>query len=117
MCKGEQPFKISMEGTKFVIVVKMDTITGCEADKNLILKEVELPLEYSSVNFDFTNIGSVLGTIVDSIGALALSFSQGIISSSLKEVIAAEVPSLICQNFALNNVSMEPIPVTPTQDK
>ena len=77
--QGEQPFKIVMSDAKFHVIVKMDTITGCDVDQNLVISDIQLPITYSTVEFDFTNIGSVLGTIVDTIGTIALSFGQGIV--------------------------------------
>ena len=59
--EGEQPFEIVMKEAKFNVIVKMDTITGCEVEQNLVITDIALPLDYSAVKFDFTNIGSVLG--------------------------------------------------------
>ena len=97
-----------MMDAKFKVIVKMDTITGCSVEHNLILSDIEMPLEYSSVVFDFTNIGNVLGAIVDSIGSVALSFSQGIVVDSIKQVVKKEVPSLICNNLSLNRTRWSP---------
>lgn len=83
----------------------MDTITGCDVDRNLIIKEISFPLEYSNIQFNFTNIGSVLGAIVDTIGSLTMSLSQGMIASALKDFIGAEVPSLFCTHLSLNSTS------------
>lgn len=110
--EGQQPFKIQMSDAKFKVIVNMDTINGCEVEKNLVISEISLPLEYSSVEFDFTNIGSVLGTIVDTIGTIALSFSQGIVVQSIQALVLKEVPSFICNNVALNSTKIESIPAT-----
>ena len=83
----------------------MDTVTGCDIDRNMIIKEIDFPLEYSNIQFDFTNIGSVLGAIVDTIGTLTISLSQGMIASAMKEFIGAEVPSLFCNHLAVNSTS------------
>ena len=115
--KGEQPFEIVMKAAKFNVIVKMDTITGCEVEHNLVITDIALPLDYSAVKFDFTNIGSVLGAIVDTIGSVALSFSQDIIVDSIKRAVRQEVPGFLCTNLAFNQTKMNPIPVQPVQAK
>ena len=115
--KGEQPFEITMKEAKFNVIVKMDTVTGCEVEHNLVITDIALPLDYSAVKFDFTNIGSVLGAIVDTIGSVALSFSQDIIVDSIKGAVRQEVPGFLCNNLALNSTKMDPIPVSPVEAK
>ena len=61
--KGEQPLEIVMKVAKFNVIVKMDTITGCEVEHNLVITDIALPLVHAAVKFDPTNIGSVLGAI------------------------------------------------------
>ena len=106
-----------MSDAKFHVIVKMDTITGCDVEHNLVITDIQLPITYSAVEFDFTNIGSVLGTIVDTIGTIALSFGQGIIVESLKKVVRSEIPSLLCTNRAFNRTRMDPIPVVANREK
>ena len=106
-----------MSDAKFHVIVKMDTITGCDVDQNLVISDIQLPITYSTVEFDFTNIGSVLGTIVDTIGTIALSFGQGIVVESMKKVIRSEIPSLLCSNLAFNRTKMEPLPVVANREK
>ena len=106
-----------MKEAKFNVIVKMDTVTGCEVEHNLVITDIALPLDYSAVKFDFTNIGSVLGAIVDTIGSVALSFSQDIIVDSIKGAVRQEVPSFLCNNLALNSTKIDPIPVSPVQAK
>merc|ERR1712123_60523 len=62
--EGDQPFQIDMTGAKFNVVIKLDTVNGCGKDKNLVITDIQLPLDYADVVFDFTNIGTVLGAIV-----------------------------------------------------
>ena len=88
----------------------MDTVNGCGGDKNLIITDIELPLDYQDVVFDFTNIGTVLGAIVGTIGNIALSFSQGLIVDMVKQNVANEVPTLLCESAIHNTTKMEKIP-------
>lgn len=115
--EGEQPFEIVMKEAKFNVIVKMDTITGCEVEQNLVITDIALPLDYSAVKFDFTNIGSVLGAIVDTIGSVAISFSQDIIVDSIKKVVKEEVPGFLCNSLAFNSTKMDPVPVVAVKEK
>jgi len=115
--EGEQPFRIDMIGAKLNIIIKFDTVTGCGATHNLVLKDIQLPIDYDNIVFDFTNIGSVLGSIVDTIGNLALSFSQSIIRSGVEDVLRREVPSLLCEEMEAEVSKMEAAPATVNKDK
>ena len=95
--QGEQPFQIDMTGAKLNIVIKFDTVDGCGENNNLVLRDIRIPINYDNIVFDFTNIGSVLGSIVDTIGNLAISFSEGIIKAGVENLLAREVPSLLCE--------------------
>eukprot|EP00092_Neocalanus_flemingeri_P039152 GFUD01042614.1.p1 GENE.GFUD01042614.1~~GFUD01042614.1.p1 ORF type:complete len:843 (+),score=261.12 GFUD01042614.1:84-2612(+) len=113
--EGEQPFKISMSGAKFNVIVKLDTINGCGQENNMVITNIEMPLEYVDVDFDFTNIGTVLGAIVGTIGNIALSFSQGLIVDVVKQNVASEVPTFLCDADKYNTTKMEKIPVEVNQ--
>jgi hypothetical protein len=113
--EGDQPFQIDMTGAKFNVVVKMDTVYGCGKDKNMIITDIELPLNYQEVVFDFTNIGTVLGAIVGTIGNIALSFSQDLIVNVVKQNVAKEVPTLLCESALQNTTKMEKIPAEVDQ--
>ena len=68
-----------MTEAKLSIIIKFDTVRGCGEINNLILKDVKFPINYDKIVFEFTNIGPVLGSIVDTIGNLALSFCRSIL--------------------------------------
>jgi len=115
--EGDQPFQIDMTGAKFNVVVKMDTVNGCGSEENMIITDIELPLDYADVLFEFTNIGTVLGAIVGTIGNIALSFSQGLIVDMVKQNVAKEVPTLLCESGVHNTTKMEKIPAEVDENK
>ena len=115
--QGEQPFTISMTEAKFSVIVQLDTVTGCGQDRNLVISLIDFPLDYTAVSFQFTNIGPVLGALVDTIGTVAVTFSQGIVVESIKKVVREEVPSFLCPNQALNATKMDPIPVVADKER
>ena len=101
-----------MTAAKLSIIIKFDTVRGCGDVNNLILKDIKLPINYDSIVFQFTNIGPVLGSIVDTIGNLALSFSEGIIRTGVEDVLRREVPTLLCEESKEEVVQMEARPAT-----
>ena len=70
-----------------------------------------------AIVFDFTNIGPVLGSIVDTIGNLALSFSEGIIKTGVQDVLRREVPTLLCEEGQKEVSKMEAAPAVVNKDK
>ena len=106
-----------MAEAKLSIIIKFDTVRGCGDINNLILKDIRLPINYDSIVFEFTNIGSVLGSIVDTIGNLALKFSESIIRGAVENVVKREVPSLLCEESKEEVVQMEASPATVNQLK
>ena len=106
-----------MTGAKFNVVIKLDTVNGCGKDKNLVITDIQLPLDYADVVFDFTNIGTVLGAIVGTIGNIALSFSQGLIVDVVKQNVANEVPTMLCEEAVFNTTKMEKIPAEVNQQE
>ena len=104
-----------MAAAKLSIIIEFDTVRGCGDITNLILRDIKLPINYDSIVFQFTNIGPVLGSIVDTIGSLALSFSEGIIRTGVEDVLRREVPSLLCEESRNELVQMEARPATVSQ--
>ena len=95
-----------MTGAKLNIIINFDTVDGCGEKNNLVLRDIRIPIDYDNIVFDFTNIGSVLGSIVDTIGNLAISFSEGILKAGVEDVLAREVPSLLCKVEAASKMEV-----------
>ena len=95
-----------MSGAKIKVEVKINTLNQCGKKDNLIITDLNLPLEYQEVNFNFTNIGglkvtvlriskcnqlfvpgSVLGTGVGIIGGLAVGVVQGMVVDFAKDAV------------------------------
>ena len=106
-----------MWGAKFNVIAKLDTVNGCGEENNLVITDIQMPLEYSDVVFNFTNIGAVLGAIVGTIGGIALSFSQGLIVDVVKQNVANEVPTFLCDEAVYNTTKMEKIPAEVNQQE
>jgi len=100
--EGPQPFSIRMTNATFSVNVHMDTVNGCGVNNSLVVSYIDLPIGYSEITFDFTNIGTVLGAAVSLIGGFALDFSKGLIVDVVKQGINSEVPTLLCDADPLN---------------
>jgi len=59
----------------------------------------------------------VLGAIVGTIGNIALSFSQGLIVDVVKQNVANEVPTMLCEEAVYNTTKMEKIPAEVNQQE
>ena len=85
------------------VQVSLEAVAGCGSHENLAITQLALPLTYQvihsrppdsdsdnsvlqagfiffwlqDVEFDFTNIGTVLGAVVGTVGGLAISLAQG----------------------------------------
>jgi len=114
--EGPQNFNVDMTGAKFKVEIGMDTVDGCNKTENLIISRMALPLEYLTVNFDFENIGSVLGSVVSVIGEMSLEFSKGIIVDLLKDAVKSEVDTLICEANNRNSTVMDRVPIVTNID-
>jgi len=113
--EGPQPFEITMSGAKVKVEVKIQTLDQCGKKNNLIITDLNLPLEYQEVKFDFTNIGSVLGTGVAIIGDLALGVVQGMVVDFAKEGVRKELPTILCEDLPRNISRVDR--VTPKVDQ
>ena len=106
-----------MIGAKLNIIITFDTLNGCGKINNLILKDIQLPIDYDNIVFDFINIGPVLGSIVDTIGNLAFSFSEGLIKTGVQDLLRREVPTLLCEEGQMEVSKMEAAPAVVNKDK
>ena len=61
------------------------------------LREIKIPWRYSDIHFDFHNIGSVMGTVVDVFGGALIERERQNLLGLIKKLIQSEVKSLICE--------------------
>merc|ERR1719193_333725 len=109
--EGAQNFNVDMTGAKFLVELGMDVVDGCNRTQNLVITKVALPLEYITIDFNFENIGTVLGSAVSIIGELALEFSKGIIVDLVKDAVQSEISSMVCDDSDRNITEMNRYPV------
>ena len=62
-----------------------------------MVREVEIPWRYDHVQFDFHNIGSVMGTVVEVFGGALMERERRNLVSLIKALIQSEVKTLICE--------------------
>jgi len=107
---GEQNFQVDMVGAQYKVEIGMDTVDGCNRTSNLVITKMKLPVVYEAVNFNFENIGSILGGAINIIGDMALQMSEDSIVSEVKKAVQTEISSFICES-AQNSTKLERIPV------
>ncbi|XP_023319732.1 uncharacterized protein LOC111694907 isoform X2 [Eurytemora carolleeae] len=113
---GEQAFTVDLGSAKQKIEVSMDVVDGCNKTSNLVITNIQLPLEYDYVNFDFKNIGSILGGVVSVIGEMAIELSKSTIVDLVKSSLKEEVGTLLC-DLDRKPTPMERVPVFVEQVK
>jgi len=115
--EGDQPFAVDMTKAKFEVDISLDAIDGCNKTGDVVFTKIGFPIKYETVNFDFTNIGAVLGGAIGVIGEMALELSKGTIVDVVKTQLRAEVNTLLCDGRK-NSSNLERIPfaVSPSSD-
>jgi len=96
--EGARPLSINMTGVRISAELEVGLVRGC-GQEGAVVTHLKFPLGYRDINFEFENIGTVLGTAVDVIGGIVIERERKNLVKLLKQGIAAEVQSLICENF------------------
>jgi len=96
--EGDRPLAINMTGVRIAAELEVALVTGC-GQEGAVVTELGFPLSYRDINFKFENIGTILGTAVDVIGGLLIERERKNLVKLLKDGIAYEVKSLICETF------------------
>ena len=106
--EGERDLTISLEQVTLGLEVAVSmTETGAE------VTDIYFPLEYTDIEFEFDNIGEVVGTALDVIGEVIVENERRKLSDIIKNMIETEVPSLVStiEDDALTELIREdPIP-------
>ena len=59
---------------------------------------IRIPFRYRNINFQFNNIGSVMGTVVEVFGGALIDRERQNLVRLIKKLIQSEVESLICES-------------------
>ena len=98
LLQGDRPLAINMTSVRIAAELEVALVSGC-GQEGAVVTELGFPLSYRDINFKFENIGTVLGTAVDVIGGLLIERERKNLVKLLKDGIAYEVKSLICETF------------------
>jgi len=96
--EGERPLSINMTSVRIAAELEVALVNGC-GQEGAVVTEIKFPFSYREINFDFENIGTVLGTAVDVIGGLVIERERKNLVKLLQDGIASEVKTLICEDF------------------
>jgi len=110
--EGEQVFRIKLKDTVITTTLSVDLVTGCQDNQyqeSAVVTEIDFPLEYGSVEFDFENLGSVLSVAVDVVGRIVIDSQKEALVAIIKDGIARESPGLICDTWKKMSSSRLPL--------
>jgi len=96
--EGDRPLVINMTGVRIAAELEVALVDGCGKEGAVVTK-LGFPFDYQDIKYEFENIGTVLSTAVDVIGGLVIERERKNLVKLLKDGIAMEVNSLICDNF------------------
>ncbi|XP_023329327.1 uncharacterized protein LOC111702036 isoform X2 [Eurytemora carolleeae] len=94
--QGAQKFSISMKNVRIVCELHIDLVEACSDKDNAVITRISFPLQYENVHFNFQNIGSILGTVVDVLGRIVIENQKNALVTLITEGIARESPGLLC---------------------
>lgn len=106
--EGNRPLSIKMTGVRISAELEVALANGC-GQEGAVVTEIKFPLLYKKIDFDFENIGTVLGTAVDVIGGLVIERERRNLVNILKDGITTEVKSLICEDFVKLDGKSKPV--------
>ena len=66
------------------------------AEENVLIEEINIPLRYDDIDFKFWNLGSFANTVVNGIGIYFLQTQEELLVGELKKAIKKNMNSLIC---------------------
>ena len=87
-----------MTSVRIAAELEVALVNGC-GQEGAVVTEIKFPFSYREIDFDFENIGTVLGTAVDVIGGLVIERERKNLVKLLQDGIASEVKTLICEDF------------------
>ena len=85
--EGNREMNISLEDIKLGVEVSLGLGSWCD-DGGVEVTSIRFPLHYKNIEFEFDNIGSVLGAALDIIGDVVVNnenYFQGTTESSKKQ--------------------------------
>jgi len=95
--EGAQPFSIDMTEAAIGAEITMETINGCNKTNNLVITNIGVPLTYSNIAFDFTNIGDTLNSMIDWVGGFIIDFQKDMIVDIVKKAVEEHMPTMLCE--------------------
>ena len=85
---------INMTGVRVRAELKVDMVRECNG---AVVTSISFPLAYRDIDFEFENIGTVLGVGVDILGELIIRREKENLVRLVREGIGREVRSLVCK--------------------
>ena len=65
-------------------------------EDNVLLENIDIPLRYDDIDFDFKNLGAFANTAVNLIGTYILQTQEAALVGKVRSLIQENINSLIC---------------------
>merc|ERR1719402_510263 len=113
---GVQGFSINMTGARFGLELAMDTVDGCGREDNLVITDIQLPLNYDDITFTFDNIGYVISSAVNFIGGIVIDLQKSQIVEIVRGGVRDQLPSLLCRAGNVTDMDVRPVNISHEAD-
>ena len=98
-----------MTGARFGLELAMDTVDGCGREDNLVITDIQLPLNYDDITFTFDNIGYVISSAVNFIGGIVIDLQKSQIVEIVRGGVRDQLPSLLCRAGNVTDMDVRPV--------
>ena len=77
--EGEQEFTIAITGARVRCELVVELVRGCgeEGEATAAITHITFPFSYRDIDFQFSNLGSVLGAAVEGLGGWVIDYLRG----------------------------------------
>ena len=94
--EGVQTLLITINNVTISLETEVELARGC-GQEGAMVREISIAWRYGQIQFEFNNIGSVMGTVVDVFGGALIERERLKLLTQIKALIQSEVKTLICQ--------------------
>ena len=104
--EGDRNITISLHDVKLGVEFSVGLGSWCD-DGGAEITNINFPMDYSNMEFEFENSGFMLGALLDIIGDVIVVNEKSKLVSIVKNLIKSEVPSLLCEQEMFESTLQE----------
>ena len=80
----------------YSIFINFRGCTPQAIEDNVVLENINIPLRYDDIYFEFNNLGSIGNTAMNVIGPTLLLEQEAVLAEEFRKLIKKNISSLIC---------------------